>query len=61
MSSTDPSILDHLDAQALQRYPDYEPGRPPRLLKLHEHDYLDEYKVAGVGVRWGSAACARSG
>ena len=58
MSSTDPSILDHLDAQALQRYPDYEHGRPPRLLKLHEHDYLDEYEKIW-GRRWGAMGLGR--
>jgi N-dimethylarginine dimethylaminohydrolase len=55
---TNPRILDTLGPDALDRYPDYEAGRPPRLLRLHEHDYLEEYEKIW-GRRWGAMGVGR--
>ena len=51
--SEDPRILDALDGEAITRYPDFDRGKPPRLLKLHQHGYLDEYQKIW-GRRWGA-------
>jgi N-dimethylarginine dimethylaminohydrolase len=56
--ATDPKILDSLGPESLHRYPDYEAGKPPRLLKLHEHSYLDEYEKIW-GRRWGAMGIGR--
>ena len=54
----DPRILDELGPESLHRYPDYEAGRPPRLLRLHERGYLDEYQTIW-GRRWGAMGLGR--
>ena len=41
---TNTQILDRLSAHSLKNYPDYEAGKPPRLLKLHQYGFLDEYE-----------------
>jgi N-dimethylarginine dimethylaminohydrolase len=51
--SEDPRILDALEGGAISRYPDFEPGKPPRLLTLHQRGYLDEYQKIW-GRRWGA-------
>jgi N-dimethylarginine dimethylaminohydrolase len=56
--SEDPTLLDRLGREALARYPDYEAGRPPRLLALHRHGYLDEYERIW-GRRWGAMGIGR--
>ncbi len=47
-----------LESFPLENYPDYEHGKPPRLLKLHEHDYLEEYEQIW-GRRWGAMGIGR--
>jgi len=42
----------------LQDYPDYRPGRPPDLLKLHAANHLDEYERTW-GRRWGAMGIGR--
>jgi N-dimethylarginine dimethylaminohydrolase len=49
----DTRILDALGPESLNRYPDYTAGKPPRLLQLHEHAFLDEYEKIW-GRRWGA-------
>ena len=55
---TNPRMLDKLGSDALDGYPDYEAGRPPRLLKLHEHGALEEYEKIW-GRRWGAMGIGR--
>ena len=58
MSKTAVSSLDKLDQRALTNYPDYEAGKPPQLLKLHQRHYLDEYEKVW-GRRWGAMGIGR--
>ena len=37
----------------IEQYPDYRPGQPPDLLKLHEASYLDEVEQTW-GRQWGA-------
>jgi hypothetical protein len=39
----------------LENYPDYEPGKPPRLEKLHRFSYLDEVEKIW-GAKWAQGA-----
>ena len=41
-----------LEEFPLERYPDYRPGRPPDLLRLHKATFLDEYPAIW-GREWG--------
>ena len=56
--ATNARILDKLGSESLHRYPDYEAGKPPRLLNLHQHTYLEEYEKIW-GRRWGAMGIGR--
>jgi len=56
--ATNARVLDKLGSESLRRYPDYEAGKPPRLLNLHEHTYLEEYEKIW-GRRWGAMGIGR--
>ena len=56
--ATNARVLDKLGSESLRRYPDYEAGKPPRLLNLHQHTYLEEYEKIW-GRRWGAMGIGR--
>lgn len=58
MEKSTRSLLGTLGSFPLTNYPDYEPGKPPRLLSLHRRSYLDEYEKIW-GRRWGAMGIGR--
>lgn len=58
MNRSTRASLDTLGNFPLTNYPDYEPGKPPRLLNLHRASYLDEYEKVW-GRRWGAMGIGR--
>jgi len=52
MSLSDPRWRELLENYPVERYPDYEPGKPPQLEALHRASYLDELESIW-GKCWG--------
>jgi len=58
MDKSTRALLAMLGNFSLKNYPDYEPGKPPRLVNLHRYTYLDEYEKIW-GRRWGAMGIGR--